>query len=86
MQSSEEAILTKKDKKKVVLSKYVISNVILFLPFKSALQLRLVSRRFDEAVLIGFNILYFVFKWQIIQVLFINFTMQGSSEVPKAIE
>ena len=59
MQSSEEAILTKKDKKKVVLSKYVISNVILFLPFKSALQLRLVSRRFDEAALIGFNILYF---------------------------
>lgn len=58
MQSSELS-LSKKDKKKIVLSKYVISNIILFLPFKSALQLRLVSRRFDEAVLIGFNILYF---------------------------
>ncbi len=61
-----QANLTKKkDGNGQKLSKYVISNIILFLPFKTALSMRLVSKRFDEAVLIGFNCLYFDLQNQV---------------------
>lgn len=37
-------------------SKFVISNITYMLDFSEQLKLRLVSKRFDEGVLIGLNV------------------------------
>ncbi len=42
-----------------VLSKYALSNIILFLSLKEALKIRQVAKKFDDAVLLGLNALYF---------------------------
>ncbi|CDW77406.1 UNKNOWN [Stylonychia lemnae] len=41
------------------LSKFALSNVALFLPIKTAFQVRQVNKTFDEAVYIGINCLYY---------------------------
>ena len=44
------------------LSKYVISNIIKQLPINDILTLRLVCKKFDEAALIGINVLIYEYK------------------------
>ena len=46
------------------LSKYALSNLIIWMPLKEALKLRRVAKKFDEAVMLGLNTLYFEFGLQ----------------------
>jgi len=43
------------------LSKYALSNLIILVPLKEALRLRQVCKKFDAAVMLGLNALYFEF-------------------------
>ena len=47
------------DRSRTRLSKYVLSNIVFFLPLRNQLALRLVSRTHDAAVQIGLNCLFF---------------------------
>ena len=48
--------------KRTFLSKYVVSNILTFLTTQEALLIRVTSKKFDEAVLLSFNALYFDYQ------------------------
>ena len=53
-----------RNRQKAMMSKYVLSNLVMFVPLSEALRLRQVAKKFDEAVMLGLNALYFEMNLQ----------------------